>query len=124
MDYKHFGGNRTIFSNMGAASNFRFLDYYQYSTAGPYFSSIMHYQFRKFLFTQLPVLRFSGIRENLFFNYLKNENAPHYWELGYSLDNLYRIFRVEIGAGFENSTYKRGGIRFGIATFIQINVGE
>lgn len=124
MDFKHFGGNRTIFSSMGAASNYRFLDYYQYSTAGPYFSSIMHYQFRKFLFTQLPVLRFSGIRENLFFNYLKTQNAPHYWELGYSLDNLYRIFRVEIGAGFENGKYKRGGIRFGIATFIQVNVGE
>lgn len=124
MDYKHFGGNRTIFSNMGAARNYRFLDYYRFSTSGDYFSSILHYQFRKFLFTQLPMLRFSGVRENLFFNYLKTAHSPHYTEIGYSLDNLFRIFRVEFGAGFENGEYSRGGLRLGVATFININVGE
>ena len=120
MDYKHFGGNRTLFSNMGAASNYRFLDYYRFSTNGGYFSSILHYQFRKFLFTQLPMLRFSGVRENLFFNYLKTAHSPHYTEIGYSLDNLFRLFRVEFGAGFENGNYSRGGLRFGVATFISI----
>lgn len=120
-DYQHFGGNRTIFSNFGPASNFRFMDYYKYSTNTSYVSGIFHYQFRKFLLTQLPMLRFSGVRENLFFNYLKTENSPSYWEAGYSLDNLFRIFRLEMGAGFENGNYVRGGVRFGIATFIQVN---
>jgi hypothetical protein len=120
-DYQHFGGNRTIFSNFGPASNYRFMDYYKYSTNTSYVSGIFHYQFRKFLLTQLPMLRFSGVRENLFLNYLKTENSPSYWEAGYSLDNLFRIFRLEMGAGFENGNYLRGGVRFGIATFIQIN---
>ncbi len=123
-DYKHFGGNRTIFANMGVASNYRFMDYYQYSTQSQYISSIVHYQFRKFLLTQLPMLRFSGVRENIFFNYLKTQNAPHYWEVGYSLDNLFRIFRLEMGAGFENGKYSRGGVRFGIASFINIGIDE
>ena len=120
MDYKHFGGNRTIFANMGVATNYRFLDYYQYSTTGNYVSGIVHYQFRKFLLTQLPMLRFSGVKENIFFNYLKTENSPHYWELGYSLDNLFRLFRLELGAGFENNTFQRGGMRFGIASIFNI----
>ena len=120
MDYKHFGGNRTIFANMGVATNYRFLDYYQYSTTGNYLSGIVHYQFRKFLLTQLPMLRFSGVKENIFFNYLKTENSPHYWELGYSLDNLFRLFRLELGAGFENNTFQRGGMRFGIASIFNI----
>jgi hypothetical protein len=120
-DFKHFGGNRTIFANMGVASNYRFLDYYKYSSQSNYVSGIVHYQFRKFLLTQLPMLRFSGVRENLFFNYLKTENSPHYWEVGYSLDNLFRIFRVEMGAGFENTNFQRSGIRLGIASFININ---
>ncbi|MEN2283785.1 DUF5686 and carboxypeptidase regulatory-like domain-containing protein [Algoriphagus sp. SE2] len=120
-DYQHFGGNRTIFSNFGPASNFRFMDYYKYSTNTSYVSGIFHYQFRKFLLTQLPMLRFSGVRENIFFNYLKTENSPNYMEVGYSLDNLFRIFRLEVGAGFENGNYLRGGVRFGIATFIQVN---
>lgn len=121
MDFKHFGGNRTIFANMGAVSNYRFLDYYMYSTRGPYLSAISHYQFRKFLFTQLPELRFSGIRENVFFNYLKTDFSPHYMEVGYSLDNLYRIFRVEFGAAFENGKYSHFGVRIGIATFLNTN---
>lgn len=120
-DFQHFGGNRTIFSNFGPASNFRFMDYYKYSTNSSYVSGIFHYQFRKFLLTQLPMLRFSGVRENIFLNYLKTENSPHYVEVGYSLDNLFRIFRVEFGAGFENGNYLRGGARFGVATFIQVN---
>ena len=124
IDFKHLGGNRTVFSNMGAASNYRFLDYYSFSTLDRYFGGLIHYQFRKFIFTQLPGLRFSGIRENLFFNYLKTENSPHYWELGYSLDNLFRLFRLEMGAGFENEKYSSGGFRFGIATFISINIAE
>ncbi|NVJ84914.1 MAG: carboxypeptidase-like regulatory domain-containing protein [Algoriphagus sp.] len=120
-DFQHFGGNRTIFSNFGPASNYRFMDYYKYSTSSSYVSGIFHYQFRKFLFTQLPMLRFSGVQENIFLNYLKTENSPHYVEVGYSLDNLFRLFRVEFGAGFENRKYLRGGVRFGIATFVTIN---
>lgn len=123
-DYQHFGGNRTIFSNFGPASNYRFMDYYKYSTQSNYFSAIIHYQFRKFLLTQLPMLRFSGVRENIFFNYLKTENSPNYWEVGYSLDNLFRIFRLEMGAGFEDNKFLRGGVRFGVATFIQISTND
>ncbi|WP_339868657.1 DUF5686 and carboxypeptidase regulatory-like domain-containing protein [uncultured Algoriphagus sp.] len=123
-DFQHFGGNRTIFSNFGPASNYRFMDYYKYSTNSKYFSGIVHYQFRKFIFTQLPMLRFSGVRENIFFNYLKTDSSPNYWEVGYSLDNLFRIFRVEMGAGFEDSKFLRGGVRFGVATFINISSGN
>ncbi|MBC6367219.1 DUF5686 and carboxypeptidase regulatory-like domain-containing protein [Algoriphagus sp. AK58] len=120
-DFKHFGGNRTIFSNMGAASNYRVMDYYRYSTSGAYVSAIAHYQFRKFLFTQLPMLRFSGVRENIFINYLKTEYSPHYTEIGYSLDNLFRFFRVEFAAGFENGDFLRASPLFGIATFLNVN---
>lgn len=124
MDYAHFGGNRTLFTSMGTVGNYRFLDYYDFSTQSNYISGLIHYQFRKLLFTQLPILRFSGVKENLFLNYLKTEYSPHYWELGYTLDNLFRVFRVEMGAGFENGKYSRGGLRLGVATFITIGSGD
>lgn len=123
-DFKHFGGNRTIFSNFGPASNYRFMDYYKYSTNSNYISGIAHYQFRKFLLTQLPMLRFSGVRENIFINYLKTENSPHYTEIGYSLDNLFRIFRLELGVAFENGKYLRSGPLFGVATFINVSFDD
>lgn len=123
-DFKHFGGNRTIFSNFGPASNYRFMDYYKYSTNSNYISGIAHYQFRKFLLTQLPMLRFSGVRENIFINYLKTENSPHYTEIGYSLDNLFRIFRLELGVAFENGKYLRSRPLFGVATFINVSFDD
>lgn len=122
MDYKHFEGNRTILSSLKPAGAFRLLDYYLFSTKSSYFSGHTHYQFRKFLFTQLPEIRFSGIRENIFFNYLKTEDSPHYYEVGYSLDRIFRLLRIEVAASFLDHEYQEVGLRIGIATVL--NFGE
>src|SRR6478752_967504 len=57
MDYKHFLGNLTPFSTTDPVGSFRLLDYYQNSTADKYFIGNVHYQFRKFLFTNFPMVR-------------------------------------------------------------------
>lgn len=119
VDYQHFEGNRTIFSSIKPAGAFRLLDYYAFSTNSTYFSAHTHYQFRKFLLTQLPELRFSGMRENIFINYLKHENSPHYYELGYSLDQVFRILRIEVAASFMDREYREVGLRIGVSTLIQ-----
>lgn len=120
MDYKHFDGNRTILSSIRPAGAFRLLDYYLYSTNGPYFSTHTHYQFRKFLLTQLPELRFSGLRENIFFNYLKTGNSPHYYELGYSIDQILKVLRLEVAASFNDKQYRELGLRIGVSTIFNI----
>ncbi len=120
MDYKHFDGNRTILSSIRPAGAFRLLDYYMFSTDGAYFSGHTHYQFRKFLITQLPEIRFSGIRENIFFNYLKTETSPHYYEVGYSIDRIFRLLRLEVAASFHDSHYQEVGLRIGLATIFTI----
>ncbi|WP_188499568.1 DUF5686 and carboxypeptidase regulatory-like domain-containing protein [Pontibacter amylolyticus] len=118
MDYNHFDGNRTILSSMKPAGSFRLLDYYQYSTNGSYFSAHTHYQFRKFLLTQIPEVRFTGIKENVFLNYLKTQHSPHYYEVGYSLDNVFRVFRIETAASFHDRSFQEVGFRVGIATLL------
>lgn len=120
MDYKHFEGNRTILSSIRPAGAFRLLDYYIFSTDGDYFSAHTHYQFRKFLITQLPEIRFSGIRENIFFNYLKTETSPHYYEVGYAIDRIFRLLRLEVAASFHDSHYQEVGLRIGLATIFTI----
>lgn len=124
MDYKHFDGNKTILSSLKPAGSFRLLDYYLYSTSDKYFSGHTHYGFRKFLLTRLPGVRYRGIRENVFFNYLKTSHSPHYYEVGYSLDNVFRFFRLEVASSFTNGNYKETGIRVGIATIFKVNRGE
>ena len=66
-------------------------------------------------------MRLTGIKENIFFNYLKTSSSPHYYELGYSLDNVFRILRLEAAASFENGQYQEFGFRIGIATILKIN---
>ena len=124
MDYKHFLGNQTPFSTSDPVGSFRLLDYYRFSTDDRYFSANVHYQFRKFLVTTIPVVRLAGIRENIFVNYLATPASKNYTEVGYSIDGILRIFRFEGAAAFRNGAYMGYGFRFGIATNIGVNFSD
>ncbi|NJN42094.1 MAG: hypothetical protein HC811_07610 [Flammeovirgaceae bacterium] len=121
MDYQHFMGNRTPFVTTDPVGSFRLLDYYLYSTRDQYVSANAHYHFRKFLVTQIPLVRLTGIQENIFINYLYAPTSQNYTEVGYSLDGLLRIFRLEVATAFQNGTYLSYGFRIGISTAITID---
>lgn len=116
MDYKHFLGNRTPFSTTDPVGSFRLLDYYTYSTSDKYFAGNVHYHFRKFLVTSIPLVRLTGIRENIFVNYLATPTSANYTEVGYGIDGILRLFRLEVAAAFRDGKYINYGIRIGIAT--------
>jgi hypothetical protein len=124
MDYKHFLGNRTPFSTADPVGSFRLLDYYAFSTSDKYFSGNVHYQFRRFLLTSLPKLRLMGIRENLFLNYLATPTSGNYTELGYSIDGILRIFRLEGAVSFRDGKYTDHGFRLGITTNLAITFSD
>ncbi len=124
MDYKHFPGNQTPFSTTDPVGSFRLLDYYRYSTNDRYFSGNVHYQFRKFLVTTIPKVRLTGIRENVFVNYLATPSSRNYTELGYSIDGILRIFRLEAAAAFRDGRYVGYGLRIGVATNIAVEFGD
>ncbi len=124
MDYQHFLGNETPFSTTDPVGSFRLLDYYRYSTADRYFSANVHYQFRKFIVTTIPVVRLAGIRENVFVNYLATPTSKNYTELGYSINGILRFFRLESAAAFRDGVYIGYGFRVGIATNIAMNFSD
>lgn len=124
MDYKHFAGNLTFITITSPVSSYRLLDYYKYSTSDKYFAGSTHYQFRRFIVTALPYARMLGIRENVFVNYLATPSSKNYTELGYSIDGILRIFRVEAAAAFENGKYVDWGIRLGIASYISLRFSD
>ena len=115
-DYKHFPGNQILIQASDPVKRFRLLDYYQSSTAEEYVSSFMHYNFRKFLLTHLPIVRERGLKEAMFVNYLGTKSSQNYTEVGYSIDNIYRVFRIEGVTSFRNGKYHDWGIRVGIST--------
>lgn len=124
MDYKHFPGNLTPFTTNDPVGGFRLLDYYKYSTADRYFAGNVHYQFRKFLATQWVMVRMTGVRENVFVNYLATPSSENYTEVGYSIDGILRALRLEVAAGFQNGKYLDYGFRIGIATNIRLNFDD
>ncbi|MBL0742131.1 DUF5686 and carboxypeptidase regulatory-like domain-containing protein [Chryseolinea lacunae] len=124
MDYKHFLGNQTPFITNDPVGSFRLLDYYRYSTADQYFAGNLHYQFRKFLVTNIPLVRLAGIRENVFVNYLATPTSKNYTEVGYSIDGILRIFRIEGAAAFQDGKYLNYGIRIGITSNFMVNFSD
>ncbi len=124
MDYKHFLGNKTPFSTSDPVGSFRLLDYYTESTSDKYFAGNVHYNFRRFLVTSFPFVRMAGIRENVFVNYLATHHSKNYTELGYSIDGILRIFRLEAITSFQDGRYLDYGFRFGIATNFLVNFSD
>lgn len=124
MDNKHFLGNRTPFSTTDPAGSFRLMDYYLFSTSDKYFAANVHYNFRRFLVTSIYEVRMLGIRENIFVNYLATPTSKNYTELGYSIDGILRIFRLEGAVAFRDGKYLDYGFRIGIATNIAINFSD
>jgi len=124
MDYKHFLGNRTPFSTTDPAGSFRLMDYYLYSTSDKYFAANAHYNFRRFLVTSIYEVRMLGIRENIFINYLATTTSKNYTEVGYSIDGILRVFRLEGAVAFRDGKYLDYGFRIGISTSLTVRFSD
>lgn len=115
-DFRHFATTELILTNPDPIANYRLLPYYQESTNEEYAEVYAHYQFRKFLITQIYSLHLKGLKEDLFVNYLYTPTSENYMEVGYSLDNIFRFLRVEFVSSFRDFSYDDFGVRVSVAT--------
>jgi len=70
------------------------------------------------------LIRVTGITENIFVNYLAAPTSKNYTEVGYGIDGILRIFRLEAAAAFQDGKYLNYGFRVGIATSISVNFND
>jgi hypothetical protein len=115
-DFHHFMGNRILLISGKPVGHYRLLPYYEFSTRDQYASGFVHYQFRKFALTRIPEIWLMGIKENVFVNHMTTPIADHYTEVGYSIDNILRLFRIETAVSFQNGAYRDWGIFLGISS--------
>jgi len=115
-DYAHLPGHRLIWSFSDPVHSFRNLDYYTYSTREEYAYALFNYQFRRLALTQIHDIRRSGIRENVIFNTLFSPTAQQYAEVGYAVNYIFRVLRVEFVSSWQDFTYKDFAFRIGVAT--------
>ena len=115
-DFRHFPGNQVFLTTLDPVGSFRLLPYYDHSTREEYAAAFAHYHFRKFLLSRIWEVQLMGIRENVFVNYLATPTSRNYFEVGYSIDNIFRIFRLELATSFQDGRYRDFGILVGIAS--------
>jgi len=115
-DYAHFPGSRIFGLYSDPVHSFRMLDYYTYSTREEYAYSLMNYQFRRLALTQFNSFRRKGIRENVILNTLFSPTAQQYAEIGYGINYILRVLRIEFVSSWQDFEYKDFAFRIGIAT--------
>jgi hypothetical protein len=85
-----------------------------YSQSTPEFFGEIHLRYTTpyLLLKLLPVLSNTLIRENLSFSYVGSHSRGNYFEIGYSLSEIFLIGKAGIFVGFNDLEYESFGIRF------------
>ncbi len=116
MDFAHFMGNETVFTRFAQMQGYSIAPYYDFSTQDEYWSTYVNYEFRQFLLTNIRILRLTGVKENININHLLTPSVNNYTELSYSIDNLFRFFRIDVTQAFLDGKPADFRVQLGITT--------
>lgn len=137
IDFKHYNGSLNLiqagemlashrlvgyYQNLTGGSNQRLnVNHYANSTAGTYVEALSFFQFSNLWLKPLLGMKKRYVKEVLIANanYVQNQNLM-YNELGYGLDGVFKIFRLEAIANFINGEFSYIGLRVNINTRIRI----
>lgn len=119
MDYHHFNGNQTLFSNpFRYLSTFQLLPYYEYSTNEQYIEGNFQHHFNGFLLDKIPGIRKLHFSTVLSARMLQTPAQGNHLELGFGIDQigfkLFRLLRVDGVVAFQNGNYHDWGVIIGL----------
>ncbi|MCC5921843.1 MAG: DUF5686 and carboxypeptidase regulatory-like domain-containing protein [Cyclobacteriaceae bacterium] len=117
MDFHHFDGNQLFLQAGDYISKFRNLDYYLFSTSERYVEVHLLQEFRQLFLTQIAWLQLAGINEALFVHYLATPSGD-YGEIGYAINNIFNLFRLEVASSFPARRYDQTVFRIGVTSLI------
>lgn len=136
-DYKHFNGvislvqtgemlasHRLVgyYQNLTSGANQRLnVNHYAYSTSGNYIEALSQFQFSNLWLKPLLGFKKAYIKELLIANayYINNQNL-FYNEIGYGLDGVIKVLRIEAIANFNNGQFNYLGLRININSRIRV----
>lgn len=137
IDFKHYNGTLNLiqagemlashrlvgyYQNLTGGSNQRLnVNHYANSTAGSYLEALSFFQFSNLWLKPLLGMKKLYVKEVLIANanYVQNQNLM-YNELGYGLDGVFKVFRLEAIANFINGEFSYIGFRVNINSRIRI----
>jgi hypothetical protein len=110
IDYHHFLGNRTLWSDF-SLDRFNLLDYYAYSTKGQSLEAHFEHNFAGFILNKIPLIRKLKLEEIVSLHYLSSDTQSQYLELSVGIQRL--VGRVDLVTSFAEGKKAGAGIRFG-----------
>ncbi|RXK85446.1 DUF5686 family protein [Filimonas effusa] len=113
-DYQHFAGNDGLF-NSNYLGTLLMSSFYKYSTtASIYGGAYVEYHLNGFLSNKIPVFR----KYNWFFivgsNSLVLEGGNHYVDVFFSIENIFKVARIDFVQSFRSKSFNRSGIKLNI----------
>lgn len=113
-DYQHYLGNQTSLAE-NYMNGFQLLPYYQYSNTSKFYSqSNIEYHLNGFLSNKIPLFN----KLNWFFvigaNALTVQGMPNYYETMFSIENIFKVARVDFVNSYTTIGQNRNGINFSI----------
>lgn len=142
LDYKHFNGTLNLIQAADMLASHRLVGYYQnftsgatqrlsvnhyaYSTSGNFIEALSQFQFTNLWLKPLLGTKKAYVKELLIANavYLPKQNL-FYQELGYGLDGVIKVLRLEAIANFSNGRFNYIGFRLNLNSRIRIgNIPE
>ncbi|MCB9354405.1 MAG: carboxypeptidase-like regulatory domain-containing protein [Lewinellaceae bacterium] len=128
IDWHHPMGNQTIFGKPGDYTrSFFLLPYYDYSSNAHFVQMHVQHHLQGWLFDKIPGIRKLNLKEVFGASFYYSEDTygegvlgaeMPYWEVNAGLENIgfkfFRVFRVDVVAGFFGKTHYKTGIVIGI----------
>lgn len=111
MDYAHFNTTQTIFSNK-RLNSFLLLPYYNFSTTDRYLEGHYEHHFNGFLTNRIGFMRKLGWTLVGSGHYLNT--GRNYGELSIGLENIFKVLRVEVAFGFQETKSNLHGNTIGV----------
>ncbi len=112
MDYYHFNGDQILFSSF-ALSSFHLLDYYKYSTTGPFAEAHVEHHFEGFILNKIPVLRKLKLDEIVGANFMSTQTMPQYYEVFVGITK-FNVIRVDFAESFSGTGHIGEGFLIGL----------
>lgn len=112
-DLQHFNGNRTFY-NIRYLNSFQLAPYYQYSTSARWYATAnVEHHFNGLLTNKIPLfnrLKWHLVAGSNAFYVNRNNN---YVEISAGLENIFKMIRVDVVAGYQSQLPTRVGVRVG-----------
>lgn len=113
-DLKHFNGNQTFY-NIKYMNSFQLAPYYEYSNDAPLYGALnLEYHLNGLLTNKIPLFN------RLHWNLVVGSNAfyvnekQNYIEAFAGLENIFKLFRLDLVTGYQSGDKTAFGIRIGL----------